>query len=252
MLEFDGDTIQRIAKEHNVTDASLMRIFLTQAWWEMHYLLTRKSTFRKRQNQNACHAYSSMTSDEFEAINLRQYWANWRTIPKSLSGVIPDSPIFAIDLCCGSGTSTEVLCCYLPYGSRILGLEYNPAFVNRARSKMYFHQTGQQFNQVSFRAQSVLEPFCDENGALIPTGSVDLVNSSGAVGCHFMPEATTKLAVEIARVLKPGGIANIDSGTPGTNKHQVVELFQAAGFTLAHSTKSCLLDRYTQVSLVRH
>ena len=46
-------------------------------------------------------------------------------------------------------------------------------------------------------------------------GSVDLVNSSGAVGCHFDVDSTELLAGEVARVLRPGGLAMIDSGPSG-------------------------------------
>ena len=187
-----------------------------------------------------------MDLHEFEGINARQRWANWRTIPKNLDGVLKNQPVLAIDLCCGVGHSTEVLACYLPQGSKILGLEYNSSFVKRASKKRYTHLSGEPC-EVNFWCQSVLETFCSANGQQILDESVDLINSSGAVGAHFEPESTRLLAREISRVLKPGGIAMIDSGLPGTSKKQVIEIFEPLGFEVCKTSKSCLVDIYTQV-----
>ena len=37
-------------------------------------------------------AYAAMSEVEFDAINGRQDWANWRTIPRALSNHMPDQP----------------------------------------------------------------------------------------------------------------------------------------------------------------
>src|SRR3954469_15229830 len=62
-------------------------------------------------------AYAAMSPTDFDAINGRQDWANWRTIPRALSGRLPDRPLRVLDLGCGTGGSTRVLAFYCPAGS---------------------------------------------------------------------------------------------------------------------------------------
>lgn len=225
---------------------NLAEIFIRQALSEFRFVLRNRVTFRKRRNGDACDAYRVMGSREFESINARQQWANWRLIPKNLSGHVPAKPVIAIDLCCGTGQSTEVLSWYLPVGSQILGIEYNPSFVKEAAARRYFHSGGSVVD-VRFTVQSVLETFRGPDGIRLADGSVDLVNSCGAVGCHFDRGATARLAHEVARVLKPGGLAAIDSGAAGTPKRELIEIFESAGFRASHARKSVFLDPHTQV-----
>nr|MBA2480570.1 class I SAM-dependent methyltransferase [Planctomycetota bacterium] len=105
--------------------------------------------------------------------------------------------------------------------------------------------------RVGFGAQSVLEEFRTSSGDRLPDGSMDLVNSSGAVGCHFDPAATATLAREVVRVLKPGGIALIDAGAHGTGPREVVDIFASHGCERVKESRSCALDRYVQVCLRR-
>jgi SAM-dependent methyltransferase len=152
----------------------------------------------------------------------------------------------AIDLCCGTGQSTAVLAHHLAPGSEILGLEYSARLVAVARTRLYPSRTGAPA-RVVFRAQSVLERFRDEDGVELPPASVDLVSSSGAVGCHFDPSATAVLADEVTRVLRPGGLALIDSGRSGTSRPDVRAIFEARGFALEHEARSCWVDPYVQL-----
>lgn len=221
-------------------------IFFRQVWSEARLVLMRGINFRSRNNERARTAYAKMQLREFEGINARQQWANWRTVPKNLLGKLPSRPVLALDLCCGIGHSTEVLAYYLPLGSKILGLEFNPDFVECARRKQYEHQNGAPV-EVSFRAQSVLDPFCDAHGKELPDGQIDLINCCGAVGSHFDPAMTLILAREVARVLKSGGLALIDSGVAGTTKKQLIAIFEAHGFQTLGSAKSCILDLSTQI-----
>jgi SAM-dependent methyltransferase len=151
-----------------------------------------------------------------------------------------------VDLCCGTGQSTQVLAYYLAPGSEILGLEYNPRFVAMARARAYRTREGGPAH-VAFHAQSVLEPFRDEGGVPLADQSVDIVNSSGAVGCHFEPGTTARLASEVDRVLRPGGLALIDSGRNGTSEPDVRAIFGERGFDVLHRSRSCAFDRYRQV-----
>ena len=90
------------------------------------------------------------------------------------------------------------------------------------------------------------EPSQDGQGREIPKASIDLVNSCGAVGHHFRADSTLILAREIARVLKPGGIALIDSGRDGTRADDLIRIFTQLGFEAVSYNRSCAVDRFTQ------
>ncbi len=245
LMRIEKQTIETIAR-NRLEENNIVHLFVKQVLTESKLIVRRKVNFRKRENQEAVQAYCEMAIREFEGINARQKWANWRTIPKNLNSRIPTQPMRAIDLCCGTGDSTEVLACYLPEGSSILGLEYNPNFVQVAQSRQFADKHGKPVS-VHFRVQSVLETFVDFDGKPVTSASIDLVNSCGAVGSHFDVDATNMLVSEIGRVLKKGGLATIDSGAPGTGKKQLISIFKAHGFEVVHSAKSCLLDIFTQV-----
>jgi SAM-dependent methyltransferase len=239
--------IRTVAREHGPR-TPIGIIVLKQAYAEARVRLCRQVNIRHRHNQAAVAAYCAMDADEFERINARQSWANWRTIPRNLDGRIPQRPVAIVDLCCGTGQSTEVLAYYAAPGSGVLGLEYNPAFVDRARSRRYLAYTGDTA-EVSFNAQSVLETFRHGDGSPVAPRSIDIVNASGAVGCHFDLAATQVLAAEVVRVLRPGGLAMIDSGKAGTPANELCGIFQEHGCEVLGQAKSHFMDRYTQICL---
>jgi SAM-dependent methyltransferase len=248
MPVYDESMIRENARRR-LAGTSLLGIVAKQAFSEKILLRVLKGVnFRYNENSLATRAYRAMTINEFEGINARQQWANWRTIPRNLSGRLPEDPIFALDLCCGVGHSTEVLACYLPPRSSILGLEFNPDFVAQAqaRSEKYQSFDGTPAH-TSFVAQSVLETFRDAAGNELASGSVDLVNCCGAVGVHFKPDATRVLAAEVARVLRVGGLATIDSGPYGTSTDDLVSIFGELGLKKVNSVRSCFLDYSRQV-----
>src|SRR5437762_3319758 len=78
---------------------SPVRILLRQAWSEFLLSWRKSVKFRHKENAHAVRAYCEMSLDEFEGINARQRWANWRTIPRSIHGRLPDSACRALDLC---------------------------------------------------------------------------------------------------------------------------------------------------------
>jgi SAM-dependent methyltransferase len=231
---------------HKPSALEVVPLFFKQAWAEARVRSYRHIAFRSRENAKARDAYAAMETWEFEGVNARQAWANWRTIPKNLTPLQLAGPLQAVDLCCGTGQSTAVLAYHLPPGSRILGLDYSPRFIELARSRAYLDGDGREAD-VRFRAQSVLETLRGGAGEPLPEESVDLVNSSGAVGCHFDPASTEALAGEVARVVRAGGYALIDSGWSGTPSRDVRALFEARGFAERHAARSCFLDPYLQI-----
>jgi SAM-dependent methyltransferase len=245
VLRVGEATLRRMAQQR-APAASLVRIVAMQACHELRLRCWRQIRFRSRVREQVRRAYHAMEVWELESVNARQAWANWRTIPRNLAGRVPSGPVRAVDLCCGTGQSTEVLAWYLAPGSQILGLESNPRFLRAARERRYRTHSGEPM-RVEFREQSVLEGFRDASGAGIADGSLDLVNSSGAVGCHFAAPDTRLLGQEIARVLRPGGLALIDSGRAGTSEKELRAVFGSIGFTPIHRARSCALDRHPQV-----
>ena len=250
-MEASINGIRRVAREH--LKEGIVRLFFKQAWAEFIVKYRTRLRFRNDRNDEAVRAYCAMTEAEFEGINARQKWANWRTIPRSLSGRMPHRPCRAVDLCSGAGHSTEVLAYYLPRGSEILGLEFNPIFVAYASRRQYRGSDG-QCARVIFHSQSVLDTFRDSLGRPLAAGSVDLVNSCGALGIHFDAASIDRLAAEIARVLRTGGLATIDSGTSGRRgitTDEMIRIFEKHGFEARSFAKSCFLDRFTQIGLVK-
>jgi SAM-dependent methyltransferase len=156
-------------------------------------------------------AYAAMSDAEFEAINGRQAWANWRTIPEALRGRLPDRPLLAVDLGCGTGPSTRVVARVCPAGSRILGYELAAPLARIAGQRAYPGPDGANAH-VAFIAQGVTETLKDERGAPLADGSVDLANASGVVGHHLTPATVGPLVAELARVLAPEGLALLDVG----------------------------------------
>lgn len=237
-----------MAREH--IKEGLAAILLRQAWSEFVVSVRRRLSFRESENARAVRAYCAMSVAEFEAVNARQKWANWRTIPRNLHGRLPARPCRAVDLCSGVGDSTEVLAYYLPAGSEILGLECSPEFVRRARGRVYRGAGGEPV-AAGFRVQSVLEPFRDASGTLLPDGSVDLVNSCGSLAINFDEPALDALAAEISRVLKPGGLAAVDCAARRSGRERMIGLFRRHHFEALGSARSCPFDRFAQICFRR-
>ncbi len=216
---------------------------MRQGFSELLQRFVKGVNFRDSVNANARDAYSKFTARDLETINLRQRWAAWRVIPRSLSGVVENKPLFALDLCSGLGDSSEILAQYLPAGSRILGLECNSRFV-AAASQRFSHRPCQ--TRMAFRTQSVLQPFSDERGAPIPVASVDLVHSIGALAFHFNRPETRRVLGHAKNLLRSGGWLIVDMRKSGDVREANFRMITALGFKHIKSATSCALDRTTQ------
>jgi hypothetical protein len=79
ILAISETDIRRVARQFRVPN--LPEAVVLQAWHEFR-LKTKRVFFRCAQNEKAIGAYCAMQPNEFQHINARQAWANWRTIPR--------------------------------------------------------------------------------------------------------------------------------------------------------------------------
>jgi SAM-dependent methyltransferase len=197
--------------------------------WRVERSLARRGIhFRTTDLQLAANAYAAMSDREFDAINGRQDWANWRTIPRALSGHVPDRPLRVLDLGCGTGSSTRVLAFYCPLGSSVIGYEIAPPLLEVARRRDYRHRSGQPA-RVEFVCQGITEPFRQSDGVLWTDHGVDVVNASGVVGHHLNPDTISPLVREMQRLLAPGAVALLDVG-PSLRDATLTQIMTVAGF----------------------
>jgi SAM-dependent methyltransferase len=214
--------------------------------WRAERALARRGVhFRTTDLTALGAAYAAMSDREFDAINGRQDWANWHTIPRSLSGHVPDRPLRVLDLGCGTGGSTRVLAFYCAAGSHITGYELAPPLVEMARRRRYVRRDDQPAD-VDFCCQGITEPLRQTDGGVVPSGTADVVNASGVVGHHLDAVSVRPLVAELWRVLRSGGVALLDVG-PTLGDAALTDLMTAQGFTRRGYRRSCWLDRTGQV-----
>ena len=214
--------------------------------WRTERALARRGIhFRSTDPAQVEAAYAAMSAEEFDAVNGRQDWANWRTIPRCLSGHVPDRPLRILDLGCGSGGSTRVLAIYAPPGSHLTAYELAEPLLRKAQARRYAHRDGQPA-RVDFRCQGVTELLREADGPPVAEGSVDVVNASGVVGHHLDRQTVGPLVAELQRVLRPEGIAMLDVG-PRMREPELTGLLTKVGFRMLGHWRSCWLDPNGQV-----
>lgn len=219
-------------------------------WWAERALARRGIHFRSADPAIVQQAYTAMTPEEFDAINGRQDWANWRTIPRALSGHVPDRALRVLDLGCGTGSSTRVLAYYCPAGSRITGFELAAPLIEVGRRRSYCRRSGEPVD-VSFVCQGMTETFQEDDHQPVPPTSVDLVSASGVVGHHLNSNMVVPVAQEIRRVLRPGGTALLDVG-PTMKERSLTRLMEPLGFRRLGRRRSWLFDPTGQVVFQLH
>jgi SAM-dependent methyltransferase len=223
---------------------NLLLVCLRQ-WRAERNLARRGIHFRSTNPRQVAAAYRAMTAPEFDAINGRQDWANWRTIPRCLGGHVPDRPLRILDLGCGTGSSTRVLAFCAPPDSHVIGYELAEPLIAIARTRMYSNRCGRNV-RVEFRCQGVTETFGQTDGSTVPDGSIDVVNSSGVVGHHLSEQTVHPLLAEMERVLAKDGMVMLDVG-PSLREPALTRLMGSVGFGKVGHWCSCWIDPTGQV-----
>jgi SAM-dependent methyltransferase len=215
--------------------------------WRAERALARRGISFRNTNPRALRAaYGRMRADEFAAINARQTWANWRTIPALVRRIPLPGPWKVLDLGSGQGDSTEVLAWCCPRGSDFLGYDLAPAALRHAAGRRYRHASG-GLAKVRFRRQSIDQRWRDVDGSPIEDASVTLVNASGIFGHHVDHRCMARIAAEIARVLSPGGWALLDLG-PTIDRRRLTEMLYGLALFPAAYQRSCWLDPFGQLA----
>jgi SAM-dependent methyltransferase len=209
-------------------------------WRTERRLAHRGIFFRATEPARVAAAYAAMTSTEFDAINGPQDWANWRTIPRALSGNVPVRPLRVLDLGCGTGGSTRVLAFYCPCGSHITGYEFTAELLEWSRKRVYRCQDGGAA-QVDFVCQGVTETLAEPDGSPVAPAAVDVASASGVVGHHLNRRSIAPLVQELCRVLKPGGVAMLDVG-PTLGAKDLRAVLTQAGFEFVGRFRSWFGD----------
>jgi demethylmenaquinone methyltransferase/2-methoxy-6-polyprenyl-1,4-benzoquinol methylase len=104
----------------------------------------------------------------------------------ALQGLTINSDTQVLDLCCGSGQSTQFL---VKYSQNVTGLDASPKSLQRAR------QNVPEASYVEAFAEKI--PFADNY--------FDVVHTSAALH-EMQPEQLRQIIQEVYRVLKPGGV----------------------------------------------
>lgn len=219
------------------------------AQWRTERALGRRGVrFRSTDEAELERAYSAMSPEEFAAINGRQAWANWRTIPRCLSGHVPDRGLLVVDLGCGAGDSSAVLAFWCPAGSRVIGYELSAPLAAVASRRRYRHRTGATVD-TAIIVQGVGGELRDADGRPLAAGSVDLVHSSGLVGHHLTRSTVGPLVQELARVVSRGGHAFLDVG-PTLGDGELTACMREAGFQRLCRKRSFRFDPTGEVVFV--
>jgi SAM-dependent methyltransferase len=210
-------------------------------WKTERALQQRGVTFRSAAADVAHAGYEAMSTDEFDAVNGRQEWANWRVLPIILKGPLPARPVQAVDLGCGTGASTQALAACCPAGSHILAIERSARFIKRALTRDYRFR-GVEPCDVQLRQQSIARPWRYSNGVRLGHGEIDVVVSCGVLGHHFNRWTVGPVLAELRRVLRPSGLACLDVG-PALSQEEMTKSMAALGFRPIANARSCLFDR---------
>ena len=126
------------------------------------------------------------------SLDIDKVWR--RRVARRCSAVLHNPAARVLDLCCGTGDQALSFRREAPAGAEIIGSDFVPEMLVRARAKAAALRAGVSFVE----ADALALPFSDEN--------FDLVSCS--FGFRNLANYERGL-LEIFRVLKPGGVAAI-------------------------------------------
>lgn len=203
-------------------------------------------------NARVREGFGSLVGEDFHEYNLPQAWVERRQIPRVLDGRVPLKDARILDLGCGPGTSTDVLCHFADPSWRIWGYDITGHLIYAARARAGRGEFRNRAGEVivpEFHCQSIAEPLMvrerwgDEASPLapVPAASIDLAISGGVVGLYLEVDEARRLFEQLGRVVKPGGFAAIDAG-PAVTQAALVSLAEDCGFERVGIAKSFVIE----------
>ncbi|MFZ4573709.1 MAG: class I SAM-dependent methyltransferase [Phycisphaerales bacterium] len=192
--------------------------------------------------------FAALRGDDFSAYNLPQVWVESRQIPQAVSGRVPATDAVVVDLGCGPGMSTQLLCHFADPSWSITGFDLTSHLIERARAREYRNRRGELITP-RFECQDISEPLLID-GVPIAPASVDFAVSGGVVGLYLTHAQATSLAKELARVIKPGGYAAVDAG-PSVPVDVLRKIMMGAGFEQVATAKSFFIEPRPKLVFVK-
>jgi SAM-dependent methyltransferase len=198
--------------------------------------------------------FAGLRGKDFYEYNLPQMWVERRQIPSAIDGRIPVRGAVVLDLGCGPGTSTEVLAHFADPSWTIVGYELTEHLAAEAKARSergeFVNCRGERV-PARFVCQDISRPLRAPGGGLIAEGSVDFAVSGGVVGLYMNARSVTRLAQELARVVRPGGFAALDTG-PAVGGRLLREVMARAGFGFVATCRSFVIEPRPKLVFVRH
>lgn len=187
--------------------------------------------------------FASLNDGAFDRYNLPQVWVERRQMPRVLDGRVPRHGARVLDLGCGPGYSTEVLCYFGDATWRITGYDLIAHSIDRARGRVerggFTNASGDRLAP-EFVCQSITEPLMDGEER-VADGSVDLAISGGVVGLYLSAHQGRRLLAELRRVVRPSGYIALDAG-PSIPVRALKRLGERAGFAFVEAVGCVAFD----------
>lgn len=182
--------------------------------------------------------FGALVGDDFHEYNLPQAWVERRQIPQVLHGRVPRENARIVDLGCGPGTSTDVLCHFAHPSWTIIGFDLTAHLIDVAKERAARGEFKNREGVVitpEFRCQSIAERL------EISDSSIDLAISGGVVGLYLSTDEARTLIAELKRIVRPGGYIALDAG-PAVPVDTLRGLAESAGFVYDGKAKSFVIE----------
>ncbi|MDX2148171.1 MAG: class I SAM-dependent methyltransferase [Planctomycetota bacterium] len=196
--------------------------------------------------------FESLSPRDFETYNLPQNWVERRTIPRALNRRVPAHNARVIDLGCGPGFSTRIIAHFAQPSWNILGFDFVAHYIAEASRHAAAGTIRNRDNLIirpTFRVQSITETLATDSGPL-EASSIDFAVAGGVVGLYLQPPDVATLALELCRVIKPGGYAALDSG-PAIPPHRLKHIMLDRGFAFVELIRSVAFDPRPKLVFMR-
>jgi SAM-dependent methyltransferase len=224
--------------------APLVRNKVRELWTKARGGRIRGQGMIGADERSVAQGFLALRDGDFDIYNLPQVWVESRQIPRAINARIPAGRATVVDLGCGPGTSTRVLCHFASPGWSVIGYDLMPHYVEAARRRAEsgrFRTRSGAVVRPRFVCQDISRPLSHPEGGTLADASVDFAISGGVVGLYMNDDSAQRLARELARVVRPGGFAALDAG-PAVPEAALRRIVAGAGFRPVGKAKSFIIE----------